>query len=225
MLDRKNQADVSAIDLGWDIRSSNSKLITVRPETGTTTYTRRLAFLPCMPRHTITIGSYYGVPCKLPVYCVVRRLRSNFRHVFACKFNTSDTSIPLLRNSSPRQARLTFNHEWSNQRWLHSGELSLTEIAQAAGYKKSTLSRISSNIRMYGSVKAPPIKGGRPRKITPVMLEALCDYMIEKPALYLEEMVIFLSAKFIPDMSQLDTCLRQLSIVSKIPDQQGPVTG
>ncbi|KAJ5434405.1 hypothetical protein N7491_005000 [Penicillium cf. griseofulvum] len=71
---------------------------------------------------------------------------------------------------------------------IHSGELSITKIAQAAGCNKSTISRISSNTKMFGSVKAPPNKGGRPRSITPVILEALCDHLIEKPALYLDEM-------------------------------------
>lgn len=79
---------------------------------------------------------------------------------------------------------------------IHSGELSITEIAQAASCNKSTISRISSNIRMFGSVKAPQIKGGPPRSITLVMLEALCDYLIEKPTLYLDEMVVFLWDEF-----------------------------
>lgn len=76
-----------------------------------------------------------------------------------------------------------------------TGELPITEMALAASYNKSIISRISSNIRMFGSVRAPPIKGGRPR-ITPVMREALCDYLIEKPTLYLDEMVILLQNEF-----------------------------
>jgi hypothetical protein len=49
---------------------------------------------------------------------------------------------------------------------------------------------------MFGRVKAPPIKGGRPHNITPVMLEALCDHLIEKPALYWDEMAVFLWDQF-----------------------------
>ncbi|CDM32992.1 Probable transposable element [Penicillium roqueforti FM164] len=41
---------------------------------------------------------------------------------------------------------------------------------------------------MFGSVKAPLNKGGRQRSITPVMLEALCDHLLEKPTLYLDGM-------------------------------------
>ncbi|KAJ6150244.1 hypothetical protein N7471_001443 [Penicillium samsonianum] len=79
---------------------------------------------------------------------------------------------------------------------IHGGELSINETAQAAGYNKSTISRISSNIRMFSSVKALPIKGGRPRNISLVMLEALCDHLVEKPALYLDEMAVFLWDEF-----------------------------
>ncbi|KAJ5423086.1 hypothetical protein N7491_004288 [Penicillium cf. griseofulvum] len=42
---------------------------------------------------------------------------------------------------------------------------------------------------MLGSVKVPPIKGGRPRSITTVILESLYHYLIEKPTLSLEEIV------------------------------------
>lgn len=60
---------------------------------------------------------------------------------------------------------------------IHSSELSITEMARAAGCNKRTISRISSNIRVFGSVKVPLIKDGQPRSITPVMLEALCDHL------------------------------------------------
>jgi hypothetical protein len=43
---------------------------------------------------------------------------------------------------------------------------------------------------MFGSVKAPPNKGVRPRSVTRVMLEAVCDHILEKPNLDLEEAAI-----------------------------------
>jgi transposase len=75
---------------------------------------------------------------------------------------------------------------------IHSGELSVSEMAEAAGCNKSTIRRISSNIRLFGSVKAPPNKGGRPRNITPVMLDALYEHLLEKSTLYLDEIAVFL---------------------------------
>jgi hypothetical protein len=42
--------------------------------------------------------------------------------------------------------------------------------------------------RRFGSVKAPLNKGGRPRSITPVMLEELWHQLLEKPTLCLDGM-------------------------------------
>jgi hypothetical protein len=42
-----------------------------------------------------------------------------------------------------------------------------------------------------------PVNGaGRPRTITPAMLRALCDRLIEKPHMYQDEMVVFLWGEF-----------------------------
>lgn len=82
------------------------------------------------------------------------------------------------------------------QDMISSGELTTSQIAQAAGCSKRTMIRIRSNLQLFGSIKAPAIKAGRPRSITQVMLEALCDHLLEKPGLYLHEMEIFLLDEF-----------------------------
>lgn len=69
-------------------------------------------------------------------------------------------------------------------------------MAQAAGCSKRAILRIRSNLRLFGTIKAPPIKAGRPRSITPVMLEALCDHLLEKPDSYLSEMELFFLDEF-----------------------------
>jgi hypothetical protein len=74
---------------------------------------------------------------------------------------------------------------------LVSGELTTSQMAEAAGCSKRAIIRLRSNLQLFGSIKAPRIKGGRPRKVTPVMLEALCDHLVEKPDLYLDEMKLF----------------------------------
>jgi hypothetical protein len=79
---------------------------------------------------------------------------------------------------------------------IRSGELSILELAEAAGYNKSTILRISSNIRMFSSIKALANKCGRLRSITPIILEALYNYLFEKPGLYLNEIAIFLWGDF-----------------------------
>jgi hypothetical protein len=44
--------------------------------------------------------------------------------------------------------------------------------------------------------KAPPNRVRRPRTITPLMLDALCEHLLEKPELYQEEIVLFLLDEF-----------------------------
>jgi hypothetical protein len=46
------------------------------------------------------------------------------------------------------------------------------------------------------TTKAPPNSVGRPRSVTPPMLDALCEHLLEKPELYQEEMVLFLLDEF-----------------------------
>lgn len=49
---------------------------------------------------------------------------------------------------------------------------------------------------MFGSPKAPPIPSGRPKSITPLILEALCHRLSENPVLYLDEMAYFLREEY-----------------------------
>jgi hypothetical protein len=74
-----------------------------------------------------------------------------------------------------------------------TGSFTDPEIAKAACC--STRS-VRSNIRYFGIPKAPWNGGGRRRSITPPMLDALCEHLLEKPGLYQYEMVIFLWDKF-----------------------------
>ncbi|OQD95160.1 hypothetical protein PENVUL_c118G04214 [Penicillium vulpinum] len=77
-----------------------------------------------------------------------------------------------------------------------SNKLTASEMARAAGCSKRAIFRIRSNLRLFGTIKAPPVKAGRPRSITPIMLEALCNYLLEKPNSYLQEMELFLLDEF-----------------------------
>lgn len=63
---------------------------------------------------------------------------------------------------------------------ISSDELSSSEMAAAAGCSERAIARIRSNLRLFGSVKAPPIQAGRSRSITPIMLETLCDHLLER---------------------------------------------
>lgn len=78
-----------------------------------------------------------------------------------------------------------------------SGEpLSTAQIARAANCSERSVSNIRSKLRLFGTARAPPNRVGRRRSITAPMLKALCEHLLEKPDLYLDEMVIFLWDEF-----------------------------
>lgn len=54
-------------------------------------------------------------------------------------------------------------------------------MSEAPGCSKRSIINIRTNLRLFGDVRAPPNGGGRPRIITPIMLHALCDLLLEKP--------------------------------------------
>ena len=58
------------------------------------------------------------------------------------------------------------------------------EIANVVGCSKRSVFAIQSNLRHFGSIKAPSNSVGRPQNITPPILDALCEYLLEKPSLY-----------------------------------------
>jgi hypothetical protein len=72
-------------------------------------------------------------------------------------------------------------------------------MADAAGCSKRSIKSIRSNLRCFGTTKAPPNGSGRRRSITPPtggMLQALQQHLLEKPGLYLDEMALFLWDEF-----------------------------
>jgi transposase len=75
-------------------------------------------------------------------------------------------------------------------------KMKVRAMADVAECSKRSIIAIRSNMRYFGSTKAPPNGGGRPRSITPQILEVLCEHLLEKPGLYLEEMAVFLWDEF-----------------------------
>jgi transposase len=114
----------------------------------------------------------------------------------------------LYHVDHPRTAtQMAPNLASSTREFIHDmimiNELTTSQMAEAAGCHPSTIRRLRSNMCLFGSVKAPPNKGGRPRSLTPVMIKVLCDHLLEKPHLYLDEMAIFLWDEF---QVQVTTC-------------------
>jgi transposase len=79
---------------------------------------------------------------------------------------------------------------------LLDGSLTRADMAKVAGCSDRTIRNIATNLRLFGRTKAPANGAGRRRHITPPMLAALCDRLIEKPGLYRDEMAVFLYDEF-----------------------------
>ena len=79
---------------------------------------------------------------------------------------------------------------------IEDGGFKNEEIAEAASCTDRTVKAIDRNLRLFGSTTAAPNRGGRPRSITPAMLDSLLDHLGPAPILYLEEMVEYLWKEF-----------------------------
>lgn len=88
-------------------------------------------------------------------------------------------------------SKLQFIHDM-----ILSQSLTTPQMADATDCSERTVKNIRRNLRQFGNVHAPPNRVGRRRSITPLMLEALCEHLLEKPGLYLDEMAVFLWDEF-----------------------------
>ena len=79
---------------------------------------------------------------------------------------------------------------------ISAGTLTTAQMAVVAGCSERSIKAIRSNLRYFNSTRAPANGGGRRQSITPPMLGALCDHLLEKPGLYQEEMAVFLWDEF-----------------------------
>jgi transposase len=81
------------------------------------------------------------------------------------------------------------------------------QMAEVAG-----CSTRSIKLRCFGTTKAPPNGDGRPRSITPPMIEALREHLLERPDQYLDEMAVFLWDEF-EVLASLSTISRSLKSI------------
>jgi transposase len=112
---------------------------------------------------------------------------------------TMAASTKVARSKFIHSSRMAPNLAESQHAQIRDMLLSncpLTEIADAVGCSERSVFAIKSNLRSFGSTKAPSNSVGRPRSITPPMLDALCEYLLEKPGLYRDEMVLFVLDEF-----------------------------
>ncbi|KAJ5335689.1 uncharacterized protein N7506_005625 [Penicillium brevicompactum] len=115
-------------------------------------------------------------------------------------YQTTVSANALLINvqTSPRNMapKLPLSKLEMIQDMISSKSLTASQMAKAAECSKRSIINISNNLSRFGNVRAPPTRVGRRRTVTPPMIEALCDRLLEKPGLYVDEMAIFLWDEF-----------------------------
>jgi transposase len=79
---------------------------------------------------------------------------------------------------------------------IESQSLTTSQMAEEAECSKLTIINICRNLRQFGNFHARPTRIGRKQTVTPLMPEALCDRLLEKPGLYLDEIAVFLRDGF-----------------------------
>ena len=77
-----------------------------------------------------------------------------------------------------------------------SKSLRNAQMARIARCSMRSIRTIRTNLRGFGTTKAVPNSVGRPRSITPPMLGALYDRLIEKLHIYRDETALFLWDEF-----------------------------
>jgi hypothetical protein len=60
-----------------------------------------------------------------------------------------------------------------------SNVLTTAQMADVAGCSDRSIRHIRSNLECFGTTRAPFNGVGRPRSITPPMLRALCEHLID----------------------------------------------
>jgi hypothetical protein len=103
---------------------------------------------------------------------------------------------PLKSRSLPRMAPPLAKSQHEQIQAMILRKRPPAEIADAASCSKRGVFRIKRKLRCFGTTKAPSNGVGRPRSITPEMLDALCKHLLDKPDLYHHEMVDFVWNRF-----------------------------
>ncbi|KAI1839882.1 hypothetical protein JX266_013914 [Neoarthrinium moseri] len=82
------------------------------------------------------------------------------------------------------------------QGMIESGGFTNAIIADAVGCSKRSIQKMRANLRCFEAIRAPGNAVGRPRSITPPMLSALREALLERPYMFQDEMVEFLADEF-----------------------------
>lgn len=79
---------------------------------------------------------------------------------------------------------------------IESKKLTNDIIAEAVGCTPRSITTMRRNFRCFRATRAPRTAVGRPRPVTPPILDALCDKLLEELKMQQHGMVDFLAKEF-----------------------------
>lgn len=105
---------------------------------------------------------------------------------------------------------------------LSQQKLTIAQMAKAAKCSQRSITNIRKNMRLFGTARSPPVRAGRLPNVTRPMLDALCDHLLEKPGLYIDEMAVFLWDEFniLPSASSIKRALAREGWTKKKAQQK-----
>lgn len=126
----------------------------------------------------------------------------------------------MARNIDHWNRKIIVHIICSRKRFTTSQQAKVAKVAKVAKWSERSATNIRKIIRLYSSTRSGPIPAGWSSNITPVMLDALCDQLAEKPGLYVEEMANFLWFSALPSSSSTKRALAQVGWTKKKPDRK-----
>ena len=128
----------------------------------------------------------------------------------------TQTPYDMARNIDSWQRKMITHMIYSKNR------LATSQMAKAAYCSERSITNLRKNLRLFGSARSPPVSVGRQPSIAPMMLDALCDHLTEKPGLYVEEMALFLWDEFniLPSSSSIKGALSYAGWTQKKAQQK-----
>lgn len=138
---------------------------------------------------------------KIQCFSVMSHSISGNNHVVPTWSPSHEREDKMARHLKPHK-RAIIIHMIRSQRFTSQ------QIAYAAKCSRRSVSDIHRKLQKFGSAR-PLVHAGRPTTLTPLVLDTLCDHLIHKPGLYIDEMATFLWKEFniVPSYSSIQQAL------------------
>jgi hypothetical protein len=89
------------------------------------------------------------------------------------------------------------------QNIILSKSLTTSQMGKAVECGKRSVINISNNLHRFRNVRGPQTTVSPRQSVNPPMLQALCDHLLRKPRLYVDEVAIFLKDEFCVQVTNL----------------------